>query len=499
MGLATVYSRANIGVEAPLVTVEVHLGGGLPRISIVGLPETSVREARDRVKAALQNAGFQFPQSNITISLAPADLRKEGSRFDLPIAVGILAASGQVPDRRLGKFEFIGELSLSGRLNPVTGILPVALQAKRTGHGLIMPSPNGPEAALADCSHHRCADSLLSVVDWLHGREDLSPVLAPQVVQDDSAPDLSDVCGQEKARRALEIAAAGRHNFLLYGPPGTGKTMLASRLPGLLPALRESAAIEAAAVASISHAGLDSRHWRKPPFRAPHHSASSAALVGGGRFPQPGEISLAHHGVLFLDELPEFNRDVLEVLREPLESGHIVISRALGRADFPADFQLIAAMNPCPCGYYGDRAKDCVCSAEQISRYRNKVSGPLLDRIDVYVEVARPKQITLPGKGRPGESSAAVRKRVDSARQTQFQRQGVANARLDSLGVKRHCRLGAAEESFFEAAALQLNLSPRGCLRVLKVARTIADLDEAHQIGQDHLAEAIGYRQPGNW
>jgi magnesium chelatase family protein len=497
MGLALVHSRAGVGVAAPGVTVEVHLGGGLPRMSMVGLPETAVREAKDRVKAALLNARFKFPQVHITISLAPADLPKEGSRFDLPIALGILAASGQIPDDLFPKFEFIGELSLSGGLNPVQGTLPVALQAKQAGRGLVVPAENGPEAALAGGENLYCASSLLEVVSWLHGRVKLPAVVAYAENRAPTEKDLIDVIGQPYARRALEVAAAGGHNILFSGPPGTGKTMLASRLPGILPPLSESEALEAASVASISQGGLDIRRWKTRSFRAPHHTASGIALVGGGSRPKPGEISLAHHGVLFLDELPEFSRHVLEVLREPMESGQIVISRAARYAVFPARFQLVAAMNPCPCGYAGDKAGQCHCSGDQIQRYRARISGPLLDRVDLQVEVPRPPALVLFAQGPLPEDSATVRARVVAARNIQLQRAGTPNALLKSQALRRHCKLDEKNRRFLESAARQLAFSPRACERILKVARTLADLDGCDGIGSGQLAEAIAYRRLG--
>ena len=494
MNLALVNSRGSSGVEAPRVTVEIHIGQGLPGMTIVGLPETAVRESRDRVKAALLTARFDVPQWRITISLAPADLPKEGSRFDLPIALGILAASGQVPVERLAEFEFLGELSLSGALKPVRGVLPAAIQASREGRGLVVPRGNGAEAALACGARFFGADALTEVVAWLLGRGELPPVTLAEPADGDRQPDLADVVGQFHARRALEVAAAGGHNLLFSGSPGTGKTLLASRLPGILPPMSDTEALEVAAIASLTLGGVDLGRWRTRPFRAPHHTASAIALVGGGSRPRPGEISLAHHGVLFLDELPEFNRHVLEVLREPMESGHIVICRAHSRETFPARFQLVAAMNPCKCGHLGDASGLCHCTAEQIARYRARISGPLLDRIDLHVEVPRPESFLADSDGSTPESSAPVRARVTDARARQIERAGVVNARLDLDGLKRHCRLGADSRALLANAAEKQALSPRACHRILKVARTLADLDESDSIRVEHLAEAISYR-----
>ncbi|MBI5461338.1 MAG: YifB family Mg chelatase-like AAA ATPase [Gammaproteobacteria bacterium] len=493
MSLAVVYSRAQLGIAAPLVTVEVHLGNGLPGLSIVGLPETAVKESKDRVRGALLNSRFEFPARRITINLAPADLPKDGGRFDLPIALGILAASGQVALDHLADYEFIGELALSGDLRPISGALPAGIAAATAGRRLIVPLANLAEAALLDTQQALAAGHLLEVALHLNTRAPL-----PTAQRFDSshatpeARDLTEVRGQTRARRALEIAAAGGHSLLFAGPPGTGKSLLASRLPGILPPMNDSEALEAAAIASISAQGFKPEHWRRRPYRAPHHTASAVALVGGGSHPRPGEISLAHHGVLFLDELPEFDRKVLEVLREPLETGQITISRAARQAEFPARFQLIAAMNPCPCGYLGDSSGRCRCSPDQIQRYRQRISGPLLDRIDLQVEVPRlpPREL----QGAPGETSAAVRARVCVARSVQQQRQGMCNARLSGVDLDRNCYLQPSEQTLLRHALERLNLSARAYHRILRVARTIADLDAAECIGAQHLGEAMGYR-----
>lgn len=651
MSLAVVHSRAQEGVAAPAVTVEVHLSGGLPGTSIVGLPEAAVKEARDRVRVAILNARLDYPARRVTVNLAPADLPKDGGRFDLPIALGILAASGHLPRDALARREFLGELALSGELRAVSGVLPALLRAGAAGRQVVVPRANAAEASLLAAADVRVAATLLDVCAHLRGALELpraTEVVAAEGIayliagseadgdghrgsaaaayrraravgdggsrhgepsgdddcertgRDDGEPyrgghgrdhvndidagrgggrsacasssgdnaghangnrsgangechfdgegdgavtcrsdgagadtprtanacdgrsappvrpvpatnsitmtgslsplpaavlDLADVRGQAQARRALEIAAAGGHHLLFVGPPGTGKTLLASRLPGILPPLSDDEALESCAVRSVAGHGIDLAGWRRRPFRAPHHTASAVALVGGGSTPRPGEISLAHHGVLFLDELTEFDRHVLDVLREPLETGRILISRAARQAEFPAAFQLVAAMNPCPCGYAGDASGRCTCTPDQVQRYRARVSGPLLDRLDLQLEVPRLPLAELAATGPPAETSAVVATRVAAARQRQLARAGRTNAQLLAHEVVRDCAVGNRDRALLERAADALSLSARAYHRLLRVARTIADLAGVEHIATAHLTEAIQYRR----
>jgi len=493
MGLATVHSRALDGMDAPPVTVEVHLAAGLPSFTLVGLPDTEVKEARDRVRAAIVNSGFEFPTRRITANLAPADLPKESGRFDLPIALGILAASGQIPARLLSDLEFAGELSLSGELRPIRGALAMMLSCADTGRGFILPEVSAQEAQLCGRGAVLAARSLLEVCAHLAGSAQLTEPTARTVPPPREYPDLIEVRGQAQAKRALEIAAAGGHSILLMGPPGTGKSMLAARLPGILPPLGTEAARASAAVLSLTGQFHPERFGDRP-YRAPHHTASAVALVGGGNPPRPGEISLAHEGILFLDELPEFDRKVLETLREPLESGHIHIARAARQALFPARFQLVAAMNPCPCGYQGHPNGRCRCTPDQISRYRGRLSGPLVDRIDLMVEVPALPATALHGHP-DGESSARIRERVSQANALQQDRQGKVNCLLDSAELDRHCPLASAAVGLMQQAMQRLDLSARAYHRILRVARTIADLADSPTIEAPHAAEAIQYRR----
>ncbi|OSM95802.1 MULTISPECIES: YifB family Mg chelatase-like AAA ATPase [Lonsdalea] len=494
MTLAIAFTRATIGMQAPEVSIEVHISSGLPALTLVGLPETTVKEARDRVRSALLNCGFTFPAKRITVNLAPADLPKEGGRYDLPIALAILAASEQVPGNKLSEYEFLGELGLSGALRGVNGTISAAMEAQKAGRRLIVPEDNQREMALIPEGEALLANHLLQVCTFLHGKVMLpcNRLLPPEPHHLESELDLQDIVGQEQAKRALEIAAAGGHNLLFLGPPGTGKTMLASRLAGLMPPLDDSEALESAAINSLASCYNGPDKWRSRPFRAPHHTSSIAALVGGGSLPKPGEISLAHNGILFLDELPEFERRVLDSLREPLESGEIVISRARAKVCYPARFQLVAAMNPSPSGHY--QGMHNRMPAQQILRYLNRLSGPFLDRFDISIEVPLLPPGILRKQRSQGEDSATVRARVLAARHRQLERADKINAYLSPREIETHCHLISEDAQYLEEVMSKLGLSVRAWHRILKVSRTIADLSEEVSINRNHLAEALSYR-----
>ena len=501
MSLSVVYTRANQGVDAPLVTVETHLSNGLPSLSMVGLPETAVKESRERVRSAIINAGLEFPARRITINLAPADIPKSGGRYDLAIALSILAASEQIAARRLESTEILGELALSGEIRRVQGVVPAIIAARGNSREVLIPAGNADEAAVVKGALCYGAATLVDACQHFGAGAGLEPLPAASLSHNDqgrnTASPLSAISGQQHAKRALVISAAGGHNLLMVGPPGTGKTLLANALPKLLPTLPEDSSLEVAAIRSVAGHPVEAAQWGEPPFRAPHHSASSAAIVGGGRSLNPGEVTLAHAGVLFLDELTEFKRHVLESMREPLEAGHITISRADYRVTFPSDFLLVCAMNPCPCGYYGDSERQCSCTPDRIARYLEKISGPLLDRIDLHVEVARLSYQELMQRTAQTEPEAGLDvtlQQIEQCRRLQLARAGCLNARLNARQLHDICPLSAACDALLKSVVEKMKLSARACHRLIKLARTIADLDGRKEIETQDIAEAASYR-----
>ena len=498
MATAILHSRAVSALNSPSVIIEVHLSRGLPAFHLVGLPEAAVREAKDRVRSAILNSQFEFPCSRITINLAPADLPKTGGRYDLAIALGILVASKQIPSNKLNDYEFLGELALTGEIRAINGVVNAGIACCKNKRKLIIPVQNSLEASLAiGEDQYLSANHLLDVCAHLKGQQPLlaQPPKITNATTIDEYKDMADIKGQQQAKRALEIAAAGSHNLLYSGPPGCGKSMLAERLPGILPDMSKAEALEQLAIQSSLHSEPDLSRFQLRPFRSPHHSSSAAAIVGGGNPIRPGEISQAHHGVLYLDELPEFARPVLDALREPLETRQVSIARANAQATYPASFQLIAAMNPCPCGFYADGSDKCQCSLEQIRRYSHKVSGPLLDRIDLQLQLQPTPLSLITQDTQNEESSSQIKKRVSAARNIQLARQGKANALLSSKELQLHQQVDDDAMALLEKLATALQLSARGLQRCIRVARTIADLQSAQYIGTDHISEACSYRQ----